>query len=240
VTDRPAVEPPDDVRGGAPETGRLEPALQWLARCQGSWPPHRPRCPARVDVAGSDGGSLAGGAARADAAVDRGADLIVVSGSGDQAPGILVAAALLDLEPVRAVGTAVLPDWTRLTVAVRDGLRTARVHRTDPAALLEVTGATAVAELAGLLAQAAGRRTPVLLDGSAPVAAAALVAGRLTRGASAWWLAGQAPSNPAARAALAEVGLQPLLDLRLGLPGGADLAADLLVSAADLVGPARG
>jgi nicotinate-nucleotide--dimethylbenzimidazole phosphoribosyltransferase len=166
--------------------------------------------------------------------VDSGADLLVVSGSGDQAAGVLVTAVLLDLEPVRVVGAAAVPDWTRLTVTVRDGLRSARRHRADPAGLLEATGAGAVAQLSGLLAQAATRRTPVLLDGSPLVAAGALVAGRLAPGASAWWLAGQSPPVPAARAAHAELRLEPLLDLRLGLPTGADLAADVLLAAVDL------
>lgn len=229
-----AVPPPADVVGRAPEVGRLEPALQWLARCQGSWPPRPPAAAARIDVDGAAAGSLGDGAARADEAVDRGADLLVVSGSGDQAPGVLVAAVLLQLEPVRAVGTAATPDWSRLTVTVRDGLPSAKAHRADPAALLDVVGAGSVAVLAGLLAQAATRRTPALLDGSALVAAAALVAGRLVPGASAWWLAGQVPPNPAARAAQDELSLASLLDLRLGLPAGADLAADVLRAAVAL------
>ena len=228
------VDAPPEVPGSAPQAGRLEPALQWLARCQGSWPPHRPASVTRIDVVGGSAGSLESGSARADAAVDAGADLLVVSGSGDQATGVLVAAVLLDLEPVRAVGTTAGADWSRLVVAVRDGLREGRAHRTDPAGLLASAGAADVAELAGLLAQAAARRTPALLDGSAVTSAAALVAARLAPGASAWWLAGQAPPLPAARAAHDAVGLAPLLDLRLGLPEGADLALDLLVAATGL------
>jgi nicotinate-nucleotide--dimethylbenzimidazole phosphoribosyltransferase len=227
----------EDV-GTAPETGRLEPALRWLARCQGAWPPRPPRAARRIDVDGSAAGSLPGGAARADEAVDEGADLLVVSSSGDQAAGVVVLAVLLDLEPVRAVGTAGGPDWTRLTVAVRDGLRRARAHRADPAGLLEATGAGVVAELGGLLAQSAARRTPALLDGSSAVAAAALVAGRLAPGASTWWLAGQAPPGPAARAAHAELALEPLLDLGLGLPVGADLAAQVLEAGIGMLGGA--
>lgn len=228
------VEPPPEVPGAAPRTGRLEPALQWLARCQGAWPPHRPRSVARIDVAGGTAGSLESGSARADTAVDAGTDLLVVSGSGDQSAGVLVAAALLDLEPVRAVGTSAGADWSHLVVAVRDGLRGAREHRTDPAGLLAATGAGDVAELAGLLARTAARRTPALLDGSALSAAAALVAGRLAPGASAWWLAGQGPPLPAARSAHEAAGLVPLLELRLGLPEGADLALELLAAATEI------
>ena len=119
---------------------------------------------------------------------------------------------------------------------MRDGLRDNRRHRSDPAGLLVAAGAGDVAELAGLLARSAARRTPALLDGSALTAAAALVAGRLAPGASAWWLAGQSPPLPAARAAHDSAGLVPLLDLRLGLPAGADLALDLLTAATGLAG----
>jgi nicotinate-nucleotide--dimethylbenzimidazole phosphoribosyltransferase len=236
VTRWGAVDAPDQVEGSAPHIGKLEPALQWLARCQGAWPPRRPATPSRIGVDGGSPGSIDTGAERADAAIDAGADLLVVSGSGDQAPGLLVAAVLLDIEPVRAVGTAGVPDWARLTVAVRDGLRASRAHRADPLGLLDAVGASAVAELAGLLAQAATRRTPVLLDGSALVGGATLVAGRIAPGASAWWLAGQAPPSPAARGAHTEMGLQPLLDLRLGHPSGADLALHVLCAAVDLLG----
>lgn len=226
---------PGGVPGRARHTGALEPALRWLARCQGAWPPHRPQAVHRVEVSGGSGGSLDTGLARADAAVDAGCDLLVVSGSGDQAPGVLVTAALLDLEPVRAVGTSDEPGWRELVVAVRDGLPRARVHRVDPQTLLRVVQAGAVAEAAGLLAGASDRRTPVLLDGSALVAAAALVANRLRPGAAAWWLAGQAPPLPAARSAHADVGLAALLDLRLALPEGADLALQVLLRGVDLV-----
>jgi len=239
VTTWRAVPAPAHVDGAAPGTGTLQPALQWLARCQSAWPPRVPGSPHRIDVDGAGGAGLAAGSARADAAVDAGADLLVVSGSGDQARGVLVAAVLLDLEPVRAVGTASTADWARTTLAVRDGLREARRHRADPVSLLDVTGAAAVGELAGLLAQAATRRTPVLLDGSSLVAAGALVADRLAPGAAAWWLAGQAPPTPAARAAHTSLRLVPLLDLGLDAPAGADLAFDVLRAAVALV-PAGG
>jgi nicotinate-nucleotide--dimethylbenzimidazole phosphoribosyltransferase len=234
VTGFAAVPAPVEVEGRAPVAGRLEPALQWLARCQGAWPPAAPAVPRRVDVAGGSTGSLESGAARADAAADSGADLLVVSGSGDQGDGLVVAAVLLDLEPVRAVGTAVSSDWARLTVLVRDALRAHRQHRSDPVALLDALGGGAVAELAGLLARAAERRTPALLDGSPLVAAAALVAGRLAPGAAAWWLAGQAPPSPAGRSCHRELGLTPLLDLGLSAPQGADLAHAVLVAGVDL------
>lgn len=235
----PTVAPPTPVEGSAAAAGRLAPALRWLAACQGTWPPHHPERAAAVLVRAPTEGSLRTGATLTDDAVDRGADLLVAQGAGDQAEGLLVAAALLDLEPVRAVGTADRAEWARLTVAVRDGLRDLRRHRADPQALLEAAGAGAVAELSGLLAQAASRRTPVLLDGSPLVAAAALCAGRLAPGSSAWWLAGSVPPAPAARAAHQELGLVTLLDLGLGVPEGADIALAVLERAVGLLAPDR-
>lgn len=227
------VAAPEQVVGRAPETGRLEPALQQLAGWQGAWPPRRPTSVRAVLLTGAD--SIEDGRARADDAVDSGADLLVVQGGGDPVEGLLVIAVLLDLEPVRAIGTAPGEEWLRQTVAVRDGLRTGRAHRGNPVALLEAVGATAVAAGAGLLAQAASRRTPVLLDGSAVVAAAAVCAGRLAPGAARWWLAGTTPPAPAAVEAHRELELVPLLDLGLGGPEGATIALSVLEQACDLV-----
>jgi nicotinate-nucleotide--dimethylbenzimidazole phosphoribosyltransferase len=105
----------------------------------------------------------------------------------------------------------------------------------DPAALLEAVGPGPLAGATGLVAQAARRRTPVLL-GSSPVAvAAALLAERLAPGASAWCLAGCTGAAPAVRQALVELGLEPVLDLRLPGPGGALLADSLLRAALELL-----
>ena len=86
--------------------------------------------------------------------------------------------------------------------------------------------------MAGFLAQAAIRRTPVLLDGVV-VAAAALSAERLAPGARVWWQAGHRSPEPAHRIALAELDLEPILDLglRLGEGTGAALALPVLRAA---------
>ena len=208
------------------ELGRLGPALHWLACAQGAWPPVVPKAVCSVVV--DKGSSRKEGSARADALADDGCDLLVLGASGDPVPGLVVLSALLDLEPVAAVGTVAGPDWARLTTGVRDGLRTARMHVGDPDGLLKAVGSPVLAELTGLLAQSAARRTPVVLDGSALTAAAAMVAERLAPGAQDWWLAGQVPPLPAARKGLADLGMSGLLDLELGGPEGADLAWTVL------------
>lgn len=227
VVPAPSVVPPPP-RG----LGRLGPALAWLAGAQGAWPPVTPTAVRRVVV--SEGGTREQGQAEADQLADGGADLLVVGTSGDQVAGLVVLSALLDLEPVQAVGTAAGQDWARLTTGVRDGLRGARMHVGDPDGLLKAVDSPPLARLTGLLAQSSVRRTPVILDGAPITAAAALLAERVAPGAPAWWLAGQVPPAPAARLGLADLGLVGLLDLGLDLPEGADLARSLLEQAVAL------
>lgn len=231
---RLVVEAPSPVPPPPRALGRLGPALAWLAAAQGSWPPVAPGAVRRVVA--EDGGTRVEGQAEADLLVDGGCDLLVVGSAGDQVGGLVVLAALLDLEPVEAVGTATGEDWARLTTGVRDGLRGARMHVGDPDGLLQAVASPALARLTGLLAQAAVRRTPVVLDGAPVTAAAAVLAERLAPGAPAWWLAGQVPPAPAARLGLADLGLTGLLDLGLGLPEGAELARALLEQAVPLAG----
>jgi nicotinate-nucleotide--dimethylbenzimidazole phosphoribosyltransferase len=235
---RLTVERPEPVGAAPPELGRLGPALVWLATAQGAWPPRVPASPRRLVV--GDAGSLEDGVAAADELADAGCDLLVLGSAVDPVPGLVALAALLDLEPVTAVGTTGGTDWAGLTVGVRDGLRTARMHVGDPLALLRVTGSAGLAHLTGLLAQSAVRRTPVLLDGAPTTAAAAVLAERLAVHAPAWWLAGQVPPAPAARRGLEDIGLTGLLDLDLALPEGAQLAESALVQAVGLVAEAAG
>lgn len=211
------------------ELGRLGPALVWLASVQGAWPPATPKAVRSVVV--DTGSTRKEGQAKADALADDGCDLLVLGAAGDPVPGLVALSALLDLEPVQAVGTAAGPDWARLTTGVRDGLRTARMHVGDPDGMLKAVGSPVLAELTGLLAQSAARRTPVVFDGSALTAAGAMLAERVAPGAPAWWLAGQVPPQPAARKGLADIGMHGLLDLELGGPEGADLAWTVLKKA---------
>ncbi|WP_197506557.1 nicotinate-nucleotide--dimethylbenzimidazole phosphoribosyltransferase, partial [Mycobacterium sp. E3339] len=118
--------------------------------------------------------------------------------------------------------------WSRKTAAVRDALFRARLVLPDPVALLRYAGGADLAALAGFCAQAAVRRTPLLLDGMA-VTAAALVAERLAPGARLWWQAGHRSTEPGHALALTELGLEPILDLRMRLGEGSGAAAALPV-----------
>lgn len=224
-----AVDPPPAAPTVPAALGRLGPPLQRLAGMQGRQLPARP---ARVVRAPAAAG-VEEGARQADALVDTGADLVLAEGGAGPA-GLVVLAALLGLEPVAVVGTAGAPGWAARITAVRDGLRAARPHLHDPGALAAALGGDGLAGLAGLLAQCAVRRTPVLLSGAPDVCGAALLADRLAPGAAGWLLAGCSPATQAACTALSNLGLDPLLDLRLDAPEGAELALGLLLAAVDL------
>jgi nicotinate-nucleotide--dimethylbenzimidazole phosphoribosyltransferase len=226
-----------------PALGRLAAPVRWLARTEGAWPPS---APALVHQSPDDGPSSAGtgaqdtaaaleqGAAAADSAADAGAGLLLAESSAPPGPALAAVAALLHLEPVAAVGTAGGDGWAALLGAVRDGLLRARPHLADPAGLVLALGDPALARMVGLLAQSAVRRTPVVLGSSSTVAGAALVAERLAPTAATWWLAGDTPQHPGGRRALADLGLEPLLDLRLAT-GGARPAAQVLLAGVELV-----
>jgi nicotinate-nucleotide--dimethylbenzimidazole phosphoribosyltransferase len=169
----------------------------------------------------------------ADQEVDAGADLLIAGdmGIGNTTAATVLVAALTGVEPVAAVGYGTGIDdagWARKTAAVRDALF--RVERVlpDPVATLRCCGGADLAGLAGFCAQAAVRRTPVLLDGLA-VTASALVAEQLAPGARLWWQAGHLSTEPAHALALAQLGLDPIVDLRMRLGEGTGAAVALPV-----------
>lgn len=181
--------------------------------------------------------AIAAGRTIADQEVDAGADLLIAGdmGIGNTTPATTLVAALTASEPVAVVGRGTGVDdegWARKTAAIRDALFRARHVKADPVALLAVCGGADLAAMAGFLAQAAVRRTPVLLDGVV-VTAAALVADRLAPGAKAWWQAGHLSTEPAHAVALQRLQLTPILDLsmRLGEGSGAAVALPVLRAA---------
>ncbi len=169
----------------------------------------------------------------ADQEVDAGADLLIAGdmGIGNTTAATVLVAALTGIEPVAAVGYGTGIDdagWARKTAVVRDALFRAQPVSSDPVALLRCCGGADLAGIAGFCAQAAVRRTPLLLDGIT-VTAAALVADHLAPGARLWWQAGHLSTEPAHALALAQLGLDPILDLRMRLGEGTGAALALPV-----------
>lgn len=182
------------------------------------------------------------GRAVADEEIDGGSDLLVAGemGIGNTTPAATLIAALTASEPVAVVGRGTGIDdtaWMRKTTAIRDALRRARPVSDDPVALLRTSSGADIAALAGFLAQAAVRRTPVVLDGVV-VGAAAMVAEELAGGARQWWLAGHRSVEPAAALVLDHLDLEPVLDLRmrLGEGSGAVTALPLITAGVRVLG----
>jgi len=175
--------------------------------------------------------AVAIGRALADEEVDSGADLLVPAslGVGATTAAATLVAALTRTEPVAVIGRGSGIDdagWMRKAAAVRDALRRARPHSADPMALLRVAGGADLAVLTGFCAQAAIRRTPVLLDGLV-VGAAAVLAEKLAPGARDWWLVAQRSPEPAMDVVVARLEKEPVLDLGLRVGDGAGAVAVL-------------
>lgn len=185
----------------------------------------------------SDAESTAAGVACADAEVDSGADLLVlaVPASSSPIPAAVLVAALTETEPVRVVATGLETSrWIETVREVRDRRRRAMPLRDDPDRLLTEMGGGVEAVAAGLLLQAAQRRTPVVLDGLSTVAAALVVHAAAPQ-AHRWWQLADTSGEPAHQLAATGLGLTPILRLGTSTGDGTAglLAVEVLRAAAD-------
>jgi nicotinate-nucleotide--dimethylbenzimidazole phosphoribosyltransferase len=188
--------------------------------------------------------ALAAGAELARALLhESGAHCLVLGeiGIGNTATAAALLCALTGAQPEEVVGRGTGLDAqgvVRKTTTVAAAL--ARVGAgaataDDPAEALRQLGGLELAALAGAIHAAHDARTPVILDGFA-VGVAALVAVRLRPTCREWLVAGHRSAEPAHALVLAELGLEPLLDLRLrlGEASGAALALPLVEQAGRL------
>ncbi|BAU96533.1 nicotinate-nucleotide--dimethylbenzimidazole phosphoribosyltransferase [Corynebacterium suranareeae] len=167
----------------------------------------------------------------ADQEVDAGADILI---PGDLGIGnTTVAAALVGTftlaEPVVVVGRGSGIDdetWKTKVSAIRDAMFRVRDLRQDPIEIARKISSPDLAAMAGFIAQAAVRRTPVLLDG-VTVTAAALLANKLAPGARRWFIAGHRSTEPAHSIALDALALDPILEFSMSLGEGSGAAAAL-------------
>lgn len=161
------------------------------------------------------------GVATADRLADSGTELLLVS-APDAVAARVLAAHLFNLDAVEASGWpgsyGVDDDtWMDDVTAIRDGLRDVRGIRGGPGRPDETLAAIAspvIAAATALLLQAAVRRTPALLDGPG-AATAALLGGRLSLHAPAWWQPGHLTEHPLHARCLDWLRLEPLT--RLGV-----------------------
>lgn len=153
-------------------------------------------------------------------------------GVGNTTVAATLACALLDLEPQDAVGLGSGSDADM--VARKRDVVAAALARTkgesDPLRLLAMVGGPEIALLTGVTLGAAAAGAPVVLDGLA-ASLPGVIAARLEPAAQAYLLAGQVSRERAHALVLRELGLEPLLDLRLraGEGVGACLAASLVL-----------
>ena len=170
-----------------------------------------------------------------------GADLLMVGdmGIGNTTPAAALVAATFGVAAEEVTGRGTGVDDQRLahkTRVIAAALDRAGARVTDPLQRLAALGSPDLAAGVGFLAAAADGGVPVLLDGIASVAEAA-VAADLAPGVLAWCAAGHRSTEPAQRLALAKLGLEPVLDLglRLGEGTGALTALPVLRSAVTLL-----
>jgi nicotinate-nucleotide--dimethylbenzimidazole phosphoribosyltransferase len=167
-------------------------------------------------------------------------DLIVPGeiGIGNTTVAAALLAALTGLDPVRVCGRGTGLDAqgiARKRRAVAAALAANEPDPADPLECLRRVGGLELAALTGALLGAASLRRPILLDGFA-TGVAALVAARLRPALRDYLIAGHRSAEPAHGLVLTELGLEPLLDLRLrlGEGSGAALALPLVGLAARL------
>jgi nicotinate-nucleotide--dimethylbenzimidazole phosphoribosyltransferase len=196
--------------------------------------------------------AAAGARLAASALAATGADCLVLGeiGIGNTATAASMICALTGVDPDRAVGRGTGLDAQGLARKRELVARALDRHRResdaagqdaagqDPAApesALTGLGGLELAALVGAIHAAHDRATPVLLDGMA-TGAAALVAVRMRPACREWLFAGHRSAEPIHALVLSELGLEPLLDLRLrlGEGSGAALALGLIEQAGRL------
>ncbi len=169
----------------------------------------------------------------ADAEVDAGADLLIgaVCGVGVSTPVAVLTAALTGMEPVDATSRGSGVDdgaWIRKAAAVRDALFRVRRDDSDVLGMLATGGGPDLAALTGFIAQAAIRRSVVLIH-DMPSTVAAVLAHRIAPGADNYLLVAALAPDRSHRRLLDLLGREPLTDW--SVTGHSGVAALLVVPA---------
>ena len=185
--------------------------------------------------------ALDAGARVAAELVEAGHDVLV---TGEMGIGNTTAAAALvacltanDATRVTGRGTGIDDDMLRHKQEIVTAAATRAARWLDPVSVLAEVGGLEIAALAGFIVGGAAAGVPVIVDGVI-TCAALLVADALVPGVRDRCVAGHRSVEPGASAALAYLGLDPLLDLdlRLGEGTGGCLAVPLVQCAAAVLG----
>jgi nicotinate-nucleotide--dimethylbenzimidazole phosphoribosyltransferase len=163
-----------------------------------------------------------------------GCDLLVLGeiGIGNTTVASTLLAVLTGLSPEAVCGRGTGLDaqgLERKRATVAAALAANAAAAANPLECLRCLGGLELAALVGAMLAAAAKRRPVLLDGFA-TGVAALAACRLQPALRDYLIAGHRSAEPAHERILVELGLEPLLDLRLrlGEASGAALALPLI------------
>ncbi|WCC80700.1 5,6-dimethylbenzimidazole synthase [Cutibacterium equinum] len=145
-----------------------------------------------------------------------------------------LACALADLDPKKAVGLGAGSDTAmveRKAEVITAALARAHATPDDPEHLLAALGGPEFVVLAGVCLGAAQTGSPIVLDGLA-TSIAALIAATLAPGLHGWLVASHVSREHAHQAVLAELGLEPLMALRMraGEGVGACLGAQTILT----------
>ena len=182
------------------------------------------------------------GADAARAAVSDGYVLLLAGemGIGNTTPAACLTMLLADTDATTATGKGAGADdvmRARKQGIVEGAVKRERpVFDTNPKAAIAALCGFEIAAMAGYYAAAARAGVTILLDGYVATAAA-LIAERLAPGTAGQMIAAHLSAEPGHRAALAALGLEPMLewDMRLGEGTGALTALPLLDAAAALL-----
>ena len=173
-------------------------------------------------------------------AASRGARMLVTGdmGIGNTTTSAAVIAAITGLPATAVTGRGAGADEAVLArkIQVVERARQRIPVQADPLLILTELGGLEIAALVGFIVGAAASRLPVVVDGLI-AAAAALAAAALVPDVTGYLIAGHRSCEPGAGAALAQLGIEPLLDLqmRLGEGSGATLAVPLVQAAAKIL-----
>lgn len=180
------------------------------------------------------------GEEEAERAIDAGAALLIAGemGIGNTTPAACLTMLMTGIDVREAVGRGAGADDATLAIKVRVVARAVDRARgaEDPLTAIASVAGYEIAAMAGFYARGAARGATLLLDGYVATAAA-LVAKRLCPGTARAMIAGHRSAEPGHAAALAQLGLEPVLEweMRLGEGSGALVALPLLDAAAALL-----
>ncbi|NOZ27703.1 MAG: nicotinate-nucleotide--dimethylbenzimidazole phosphoribosyltransferase [Chloroflexi bacterium] len=181
------------------------------------------------------------GARVAQEEIERGLDLLACGdmGIGNTTPSAAITSVITGATPreVTGPGTGIDPDALEHKIQVIEAaIARNRPNPNDGLDVLSKVGGYEIGAIAGAMIAAGAARVPVVVDGFIATAGA-LIACTLAPGLRPYLIAGHRSQEPGHDIALAHLGLEPLLDLRLrlGEGTGAVLAFHIVEAAARII-----